>query len=603
MADNSGKRRMSKREEYVKKSLQIQQKQKYAQKQKHNTDSDSKPVQLGDIPYDSNANRQLSKLKLEMDEMKKKIDQMQALIVNPQQTSSFVAEQIQDESLTDSDINDALDDVLKDMKPDEIKQMNDIFDEKSICTTNDNHIVIQQPMQQKTIWLIVSEPITDKITFHVHLMGKNSDVLSSTQFKLFVTQSGFETFSFGIYYAHIEHTQFCTTEYSSKLFTKIKLIKTTSSPFSVETISKTINIESDGSCLFLPKIDNNRKDIHQYILDTTTKETFEKYKKHTYYNNIACAFIPQLITTTNIEITPCTLLGIMVQLYVYLSSHNFNSHIFEIYLLLPSYNIINNWTEASKLLALIGVDMKLKVLASETDIQYNVQDTDDTVLRELFKKITDINTQKFGGIETILDNIQKIYMHDIDQCQNVSFHLQAKYHSIKQCNYLLWYNLLCCVKENMTRNRTVCVSMNPIERDMLAQLREIVELDNRLPKRAFPLVDVWRRKVMIYKGTTFEEFINVIDDTSNIQDTYNFIVQCIQQIKRILGANFGLWIKFIGKIFDLLLQTPYQKLEEFIVSLIEIEFIPNITNYIEDEIFYDFCMSEKYHCMFCKVCV
>ncbi len=74
---------MSKREEYVKKSLEVSQKEKVPPKDSNDKDPNFKPMQvvdMGDIPeYDPNTNRRLSKI--EMDQMKEKFDnQMQALI-------------------------------------------------------------------------------------------------------------------------------------------------------------------------------------------------------------------------------------------------------------------------------------------------------------------------------------------------------------------------------------------------------------------------------------------------------------------------------------------------------------------------------------------
>eukprot|EP01084_Bolivina_argentea_P158692 276417_1 len=126
MAENPGGRRMSKREEYVMQSREVNEIRKKAESDKaDDKNAVFKPMQTGvldmeDIPeYDPNA-RKLSKL--EIDDMKEKFEnQMQALIENPKQARrSFITDQlIAKQEEKKSDLNTIAEQLVKARKEDE----------------------------------------------------------------------------------------------------------------------------------------------------------------------------------------------------------------------------------------------------------------------------------------------------------------------------------------------------------------------------------------------------------------------------------------------------------------------------------------------------
>eukprot|EP01084_Bolivina_argentea_P175825 304399_1 len=192
MADNPGGRRMSKRAEYVAKSVEVNKKEKPAPKDANDKDPDFKPMQVADIPeYDPNRNRRLSKL--EMDEMKQKFDnQMQALIENPQQARrSFIAEDLikkQEEKKTDLNTIAAQLVKAKEEKEDEKEELPETIIDETFKDSNQWEKTIEylSKTKLKVRWMFLIKKLIDEshsIEF-IHNRGDNDK--SKTKRKILI---------------------------------------------------------------------------------------------------------------------------------------------------------------------------------------------------------------------------------------------------------------------------------------------------------------------------------------------------------------------------------------------------------------------------------
>eukprot|EP01084_Bolivina_argentea_P174992 303079_1 len=167
-------------------------------------------------------------------------------------------------------------------------------------------------------------------------------------------------------------------------------------------------------------------------------------------------------------------------------------------------------------------------------------------------------------MKDILKNLKRIYddnnYNTLQSLQNQCWKLQTQSNNQKRFHYILWYNLLCCVKDDPSkwdRRHLIIYNNNIISQK---QLNEIIVLDNRLTGQPHPLQNKMWSIIMNSQNTTCKECLNIIEQMEDTNEVLRFVKQYKSSIKMKFKMIRDTWLEFMSIIFQKLSQSPSNEL-------------------------------------------
>eukprot|EP01083_Nonionella_stella_P028845 79489_1 len=230
-------------------------------------------------------------------------------------------------------------------------------------------------------------------------------------------------------------------------------------------------------------------------------------------------------------------------------------------------NNIHTWQDASRLLATAGALMLIGNSSSDTAKRISYGMT-AIVLERLYQWITDLKI--FGDLNSILSNIERIYYDEISALQTSFWFAHLKSKGIAQLRYLLWYNLLCCVRQDPSKFRN--------EREIechatRAEFNKMCILDNRLnaAARIRPHIfnDIKTAVVMRDPTTTYQHIIELVNTMEETNQIVQFLTEHKGSIVRVLNDDISAWLDFAGNLFDILSIKPSIELQKRTIDLFQ----------------------------------
>eukprot|EP01084_Bolivina_argentea_P174990 303074_1 len=303
-------------------------------------------------------------------------------------------------------------------------------------------------------------------------------------------------------------------------------------------------------------------------------ETGWAKNKHAYYESIISIFVPHLLTKTNSQLPPFIVMRTLEHFWSLITNYKdcgYDATHKNVQLLrnsitrickfdnMQELRNINTWANASTILAGFGAIMRIMNNARGT---YTVPTIDDTSIRCIYEQIT--NPKVFGKMKDILKNLKRIYddnnYNTLQSLQNQCWKLQTQSNNQKRFHYILWYNLLCCVKDDPSkwdRRHLIIYNNNIISQK---QLNEIIVLDNRLTGQPHPLQNKMWSIIMNSQNTTCKECLNIIEQMEDTNEVLRFVKQYKSSIKMKFKMIRDTWLEFMSIIFQKLSQSPSNEL-------------------------------------------